>query len=126
MREAYLHATLKQDVEYFDEVGAGEVATRIQNDTRRSFDPPCRTITLLVIDLVQQGISEKVPLATQYLASFIAGIIIGYTTCWQLALAMSSILPCISITGTIMAKFMSRYSRCVLLSSKTNLLNFVY
>jgi ATP-binding cassette subfamily B (MDR/TAP) protein 1 len=34
IREAYLKATLRQDVEYFDEVGAGEVATRIQNDTR--------------------------------------------------------------------------------------------
>lgn len=35
-RERYLGATLRQDIAYFDKVGAGEVATRIQTDTRTS------------------------------------------------------------------------------------------
>ncbi|KAJ3573412.1 hypothetical protein NP233_g2453 [Leucocoprinus birnbaumii] len=95
IREAYLKATLRQDVEYFDEVGAGEVATRIQSDTH----------------LVQQGISEKVPMTLQFIGSFIAGMIIGYTQCWQLALAMCSIFPCISLTGALMGKFMTRYTQ---------------
>lgn len=34
IRERYLQAILRQDVAYFDNVGAGEVATRIQTDTR--------------------------------------------------------------------------------------------
>lgn len=34
LREKYLQAVLRQDVAYFDNVGAGEVATRIQRDTR--------------------------------------------------------------------------------------------
>ena len=34
LREAYLRAVLRQDIVYFDNVGAGEVATRIQTDTR--------------------------------------------------------------------------------------------
>ena len=34
IRERYLQAILRQDVSYFDDVGAGEVATRIQTDTR--------------------------------------------------------------------------------------------
>ena len=34
IREYYLKAVLRQDVAYFDDVGAGEVATRIQTDTR--------------------------------------------------------------------------------------------
>ena len=33
-REKYLEAVLRQDIAYFDNVGAGEVATRIQTDTR--------------------------------------------------------------------------------------------
>lgn len=33
VRERYLQAILRQDVAYFDKMGAGEVATRIQNDT---------------------------------------------------------------------------------------------
>lgn len=34
LRERYLQAILRQDIAYFDNVGAGEVATRIQTDTR--------------------------------------------------------------------------------------------
>lgn len=34
LREKYLQAILRQDVAFFDNVGAGEVATRIQTDTR--------------------------------------------------------------------------------------------
>ena len=34
VRERYLQAVLRQDIAFFDNVGAGEVATRIQTDTR--------------------------------------------------------------------------------------------
>lgn len=34
IRERYLKAILRQDIAYFDNVGAGEVATRIQTDCR--------------------------------------------------------------------------------------------
>ena len=34
IRELYLKAFLRQDVAFFDNVGAGEVTTRIQTDTR--------------------------------------------------------------------------------------------
>ena len=36
IRERYLGAILRQDIAFFDNVGAGEVATRIQTDTRAS------------------------------------------------------------------------------------------
>ena len=36
IRERYLQAVLRQDIAFFDNVGAGEVATRIQTDTRAS------------------------------------------------------------------------------------------
>lgn len=35
VRERYLKAVLRQDIQFFDNVGAGEVATRIQTDTRK-------------------------------------------------------------------------------------------
>ena len=34
LRERYFQAVLRQDIAFFDKVGAGEVATRIQTDTR--------------------------------------------------------------------------------------------
>lgn len=39
VREHYLQAVLRQDIQYFDKVGAGEVATRIQTDTRTPSTP---------------------------------------------------------------------------------------
>ena len=35
VREKYLQAVLRQDIAFFDNVGAGEIATRIQTDTRK-------------------------------------------------------------------------------------------
>ena len=34
IRERYLKAVLRQDIAFFDKVGAGDVTTRIQTDTR--------------------------------------------------------------------------------------------
>ena len=34
IREQYLRAVLRQELAFFDTVGAGEVTTRIQSDTR--------------------------------------------------------------------------------------------
>lgn len=37
LRESYLASILRQDVAFFDNVGAGEIATRIETDTREYF-----------------------------------------------------------------------------------------
>lgn len=57
VREMYLRSVLRQDVAYFDRVGAGEVATRIETDTH----------------LIQMGMSEKAGIAAMYIATFITG-----------------------------------------------------
>ncbi|KAJ4482117.1 P-loop containing nucleoside triphosphate hydrolase protein [Lentinula aciculospora] len=93
IRENYLQAVLRQDIQFFDKVGAGEVATRIQTDTH----------------LVQQGMSEKVALVVNFLSAFITGFVLAYARNWRLALAMSSILPCIALAGGLMNKFISKY-----------------
>jgi ATP-binding cassette subfamily B (MDR/TAP) protein 1 len=93
LREHYLRAILRQDIAFFDQVGAGEVATRIQTDTH----------------LVQQGISEKVAMAVNFGTSFFTGFILAYARSWRLALALSSIFPCIAIAGMIMNKYVSKY-----------------
>ncbi|KAG8874984.1 GTPase-activating protein [Tulasnella sp. 331] len=93
VRERYLQAVMRQDIAFFDQLGAGEVATRIQTDTH----------------LLQQGISEKVALVVSFLAAFATGFILAYIRSWRLALAISSILPCISLTGAFMQKWESYY-----------------
>ncbi|SRR6266576_7343402 len=110
VREKYLQAVLRQDIAFFDTVGAGEVATRIQTDTRKgSFSISFFMIRREFADLIQQGTSDKVALVTQFLAAFLTGFILAYARSWRLALALSSILPCIAITGAIMNKTMSKY-----------------
>ncbi|KAF9242529.1 ste6-like protein [Melanogaster broomeanus] len=93
IREKYLEAILRQDIAYFDNVGAGEVATRIQTDTH----------------LVQQGMSEKVALLVNFLGAFSAGFLLAYVRNWRLALAMTSMVPCIAIAGGVMKNFVSKY-----------------
>ena len=65
------------------------------------------------VDLVQQGISEKVALVVFSLSGFFTAFIIAYVRCWRLALAMSSILPCLVIMGALMNRFVPKYLQCV-------------
>ncbi|KAG6857152.1 hypothetical protein H0H87_008722 [Tephrocybe sp. NHM501043] len=93
IRERYLKAVLRQDIAFFDNVGAGEVATRIQTDTH----------------LVQQGISEKVALVANFGSAFVTGFVLAFIRNWRLAFALSSMLPCMGITGGVMNKAISKY-----------------
>ena len=63
----------------------------------------------IFLDLVQQGTSEKVSLVINFLAAFVTGFVLAYIRSWCPALAMSSMLPCITIAGGVMNKFISKY-----------------
>ncbi|GAA6011936.1 hypothetical protein JCM10207_003434 [Rhodosporidiobolus poonsookiae] len=93
IREAYLKAALRQNVAFFDKLGPGELTTRIETDTH----------------LIQEGISDKIAISVQFISIFIAGFVIAIIRNWRLALAISSIVPCIAIAGGVMNKFMSKY-----------------
>jgi len=111
IREKYLQAVLRQDIAYFDKVGAGEVATRIETDTREPRLFVRFGLHSNKIDLVQQATSEKVAVVISSISSFFTGFAIAYARCWQLALAISSVIPCLVITGALMSKFASRYTK---------------
>ena len=57
--------------------------------------------------------SEKVGSIIFAFSSFITGFVLAYVRCWQLALAMTSMFPCLVITGAIMNKFTSKYTQSV-------------
>lgn len=111
LRERYFRAVLRQDISFFDRVGAGEVATRIQTDARE-FSLTCYTSILCLIcssaDLVQQGMSEKVAIIANMLGAFSTGFILAYARSWRLALALSSIFPFQISTALIMNQFVSK------------------
>ena len=76
IRKRYLQSCLRQNIGFFDNVGAGEVTTRITSD----------------MALIQDGISEKVSQTISAIATFVAAFAIGFANSWKLTLILSCIL----------------------------------
>jgi ATP-binding cassette, subfamily B (MDR/TAP), member 1 len=74
IREKYLNAMLRQNIGFFDNLGSGEVTTRITADT----------------NAIQDGISEKLGLTLNAGATFIAAFVIAFTRSWKLTLILIS------------------------------------
>jgi ATP-binding cassette subfamily B (MDR/TAP) protein 1 len=93
IREHYLESCMKQNIGFFDKLGAGEVTTRITADT----------------NLIQEGISEKVSLTLAAVATFVAAFVIGFVTFWKLTLILIStvvaLLLCMGTGSTFIVKF---------------------
>ena len=84
VREQYLAAILRQNIGFFDKLGAGEITTRITADT----------------NLVQDGISEKIALTLTAIATFVTAFIIAFIKYWKLTLIVSStVFALIAISG---------------------------
>lgn len=94
IREQYLKAVLRQNIGYFDRVGAGEVTTRITSD----------------INQIQDGISEKVGLLVSGFATFIAGFVIGFIKSWRMTLILSCAVVAILLDMGISSKFIVQYT----------------
>jgi ATP-binding cassette subfamily B (MDR/TAP) protein 1 len=67
IREHYLAAIMRQNIAYFDKIGAGEITTRITADT----------------NLIQDGISEKVGLTLTAFSTFLIAFIIAFVKYWS-------------------------------------------
>ena len=73
---------MRQDIAYFDTTGPGEVTSRISSDTL----------------LIQDGISEKVPLIFSQLGGFISAFVIAFVKSWKLTLVLCCVIPLITLT----------------------------
>lgn len=72
-----MQAVLRQNIAFFDRLGAGEVTNRISHD----------------VDLIQDGISDKISITAQAVGTFFSGFIIAFTRSWKFTLILSCILP---------------------------------
>lgn len=99
LRSSYLEALLSQNIAFLDSLGAGEVAARITAD----------------MNVIQDGISQKVGLTIGGLGSFISSLVIAFVKSWRLALVMLCLPVTITfwmvITGTTMKKEMVNSSK---------------
>jgi ATP-binding cassette subfamily B (MDR/TAP) protein 1 len=95
IREQYLEAILRQNIAYFDKLGAGEVTTRITADT----------------NLIQDGVSEKVGLTLTAAATFVTAFIVAYVKYARLAgICTSTIVALLLIMGGG-SRFIVKYSK---------------
>ncbi|KJR86139.1 ATP-binding protein cassette, subfamily B (MDR/TAP), member 1 [Sporothrix schenckii 1099-18] len=75
MRAAYLAALLRQNAAFLDALGTGAVTTQITAD----------------MNAVQEGVSQKVGLIVQGVATFVSALVVSFLRSWRLALVMLSL-----------------------------------
>ncbi|KAJ1560285.1 GTPase-activating protein, partial [Cladochytrium tenue] len=103
IREKYLLSVLRQNIGWHDHEGAGEVATRITTDML----------------LIQDAISEKVPIAASQVFTFIAGFCIAFYRNPKLAGVLLSVIPFLvgtvavmnALSGRLQARILNLYSK---------------
>lgn len=95
IREQYLAAILRQNIAYFDKLGAGEITTRITADT----------------NLVQDGISEKIALTMTAVATFVTAFVIAFVKYWKLTLILSSTVFSIVTVMGVASTFIIKYNK---------------
>jgi ATP-binding cassette subfamily B (MDR/TAP) protein 1 len=95
IRAHYLEACMRQNIGFFDKLGSGEVTTRITADT----------------NLVQDGISEKVGLTLNAIATFITAFVIGFIKSWKLTLILTSTIAAIVTIMGGGSTFIIRYNK---------------
>ncbi|CCG81794.1 ABC multidrug transporter Mdr1 [Taphrina deformans PYCC 5710] len=95
LRAAYLKAIMRQNVAYFDKLGAGAVTTRITSDT----------------NLIQDGISQKIGLTLAAVATLFSAFIIAFIKNWKLTLILSSILPAMIGSTAVVGRFFERFTK---------------
>ena len=105
IRQNLFRSILRKDIVYFETHRTGELNTKLTDD----------------IDKIHDGIGDKLGLASQFLASFVSGFVlgkfihiyssiekrygdIGFTKGWKLALVILSISPLLFISAVLCAK----------------------
>ncbi|RFU77428.1 abc multidrug transporter mdr1 [Trichoderma arundinaceum] len=94
IREHYLESCLRQNIGYFDKIGAGEIVTHITSDT----------------NTIQDGISEKVSVTIGAISTFVTAFIIAFATYWKLTLILASVIFAILINGSMFSGYMVKSS----------------
>ncbi|KDN70853.1 putative ABC transporter [Colletotrichum sublineola] len=95
IREHYLQSCMRQNIGFFDKLGAGEVTTRITADT----------------NLIQDGISEKVGLTLAAFATFVSAFVIGFVHYWKLTLILLSTVVALMLSMGGGSTFIVKYSK---------------
>jgi ATP-binding cassette subfamily B (MDR/TAP) protein 1 len=100
IRENYLRSVLRQEIGYFDQIGAGLITTQISVHTY----------------LVQEGISQKIALALTAVSTFLGAFVIGFIKYWKLTLVLTSAIVAIALTTYFLSTFLVKFYKDALAS----------
>ncbi|KAK5445100.1 hypothetical protein LTS15_010191 [Exophiala xenobiotica] len=95
LRQKYLKAALSQNMAFFNNLGTGELTTRITNDT----------------NLIQDAISQKVANTITALSTFVAAFIVVLDVAWKLGLVSLSSVVAMTLVMATMSRLMLKYTR---------------
>jgi len=87
LRQRYLAAILKQDIEYFDTSKPGELASAVSENAV----------------LFRDALGDKLGLLFQNGSQFVAGLVVGFVYSWKLTLVILSVTPLLAVGGAFMA-----------------------
>jgi len=91
IRELYFTSILRQDIGWFDQTKTGELTSRMIADT----------------NLIQDGLSDKVAMIVQNIATFVSGFVIAFVRGWQLALVLCVVFPVLGVGAAFMSKVLA-------------------
>ncbi|GMG07384.1 unnamed protein product [Aspergillus oryzae] len=81
VRQSYLRAALSQEITYYDRGATGSISQQATTNGK----------------LIQSGIAEKLGIAIQATATFVAAFIVAFVTQWKLTLILIFIVPTLLI-----------------------------
>ncbi|OQR88849.1 ATP-binding Cassette (ABC) Superfamily, partial [Achlya hypogyna] len=88
LRREVLKHIMYQEIGWYDQRDASELASRISGDTVK----------------IKEGMANKLGEAVQFVCQFVAGYAIGFYKGWNIALVMCAIMPMMAITMTFLIK----------------------
>lgn len=94
LREAYLKNLLRQEPSYFDNLPAGEIASRLNGD----------------IQAIRSGTAEKVGICLSTLSFFVTAYIVAFIKDHTLAAMLLSLIPAFFLMSFVGSHYIEKYS----------------
>lgn len=94
LRERYLQNLLRQEPSYFDNLPAGEVASRLNGD----------------IQAIRSGTSEKVGICISSLSFFVTAYIVAFIKDYRLAAMLVSLVPAYFLMSFVGSHYIEKYA----------------
>lgn len=91
LRRKYFESLMSQDYTWYDKNDGGELTARVAGD----------------VDVIQAGIGDKFTSAVQFMAMFVAGIVIAFIHGPLLTLVILAVAPLLAGGGAVFGKFVA-------------------